>query len=550
MSLKKTIHKHPSPVALVKMPQQQQSAESLLHELQVYQIELKLQNEALREAQAALEETRDRYVDLYEFAPIGYLSLSVDGFIQEINLTGAKLLNRERQRLLDKRFSQFVTTADQPAWHSFFRQALLNGDNLTGEVELKRNGSGRLMVSLKSVAIKVGAVVKGLRLTLNDITALKQALTDVRLREDRLQLAKTAADLGVFDDDLVGGVHLIDERLRHIWGFDPIEPISLEQIFAGVHPEDRQRMRSALERALDPNIRGKYAIQYRVINHFDGKVHHVLSNGQAYFSDGRAIRIVWTVKDVSEEIELEAEVQAQRQALESLGHQQIALQTAAAIAHELNQPLVSISAYSEAALHMLNDGTQQPQKLRRALEGAVAQSQRAGRSLNELLDFLHQGETVTEVLDLNQIVQEAIDLAQGGAGHPCPVAFQPEPELLLVRINRLQVEKVIVNLLRNACEAMSALGPLDKTIQISVKVQHMEDIPMAQVSVEDRGPGFDQETIQRAFEPFFTTKANGIGLGLAISRALIEANGGQLWLDQNPAPGGGATFHFSLPLAS
>lgn len=550
MSLKRTIRKKAGPVALVKMPQQQQSAESLLHELQVYQIELKMQNEALREAQAALEETRDRYVDLYEFAPVGYLSLSVDGFIQEINLTGAKLLNRERQRLLDKRFSQFVTTADQPAWHSFFRQALLNGDDLTGEVELKRNGSGRLMVSLKSVATKVGAVVKGLRLTLSDITALKQALTDVKIREDRLQLAKAAADLGVFDDTYASGEHLVDERFRQIWGFGPLEPVSLNQIIAGVHPEDRQRMQKALEHALNPRGNGKYAIQYRVVNRVDSTVHHVLANGHVYFSDAQAMRIVGTVKDISEQVELEAEVQAQRHALESLSHQQIALQTAAAIAHDINQPLVSISAYSEAALHMLDEGTQQPQKLRRALEGAVAQSQRAGRSLHELLDFLHQGEVVTEVLDLNQLVREAIDIADGSVCRDFPIDFQAEPELPPVKVNRLQVEKVIVNLLQNACEAMFVAARPENTIHITVTTHPMDGILMAQLSVGDSGPGFDPQTAQRAFEPFFTTKTHGIGLGLAISRALIEANGGQLWLDQNPAPGGGAFLHVSLPFAS
>jgi len=550
MSPKKTPRKRQSPVAVVNLPQQLQSAETLLHELQVHQIELKMQNEALREAQVALEETRDRYVDLYEFAPVGYLSLSVHGLIEEINLTGAKLLNRERQRLLDTRFAHYVMDADQAAWHHFFRQALLNGDDLTGEVELKRNGAEHLVVSLKSVAIKTQGEVTGLRLTLSDITTLKQALIDLGLREDRLQLAKAAADLGVFDEDYANGVHMVDERLRQIWGFGPIEPISLDQLIAGVHPDDRQNMQGALGRALNPHGNGKYTVQFRVVNRSDHTLRHVLANGQAYFSDGRANRIVGTVKDISGQIELEAQVQAQRQAVESMGHQQIALQTAAAIAHEINQPLVSISAYSEAALQMLDDGTRQPQKFRRALQGAVEQSQRAGRSLHELLDFLHQGEAVTEALDLNQIVQEAIDLAQGGICRLFPIVFQPVPELPPVKINRLQVEKVIVNLLQNACEAMSALVQTGQAVGIRVTAHAMDSIPMAQVSVYDSGPGFAPETAQRVFEPFFTTKTHGTGLGLAISRALIEANGGQLWLDQNPAPGGGAIFHFSLPFAS
>lgn len=175
--------------------------------------------------------------------------------------------------------------------------------------------------------------------------------------------------------------------------------------------------------ARNPRGKGRYAAQFRVIHRIDHTVRHVAANGQVFFRDGLTIRFVGTVKDISGQIQLEAEVQAQRQALEALAHQQTALQTAAAIAHEINQPLVPISAYSEAALYMVDDGVQQPQNLRRALEGAVEQSQRAGRRLHELLDFLHQGEAVTEALDLNHLVREAVEIAEGSVCRAFPIDF-------------------------------------------------------------------------------------------------------------------------------
>lgn len=527
------------------------SSEDLLHQLQVHQIELTMQNEALCEAQAALEVSRNRYLDLYEFAPVGYLTLNEHGLIDDINLTGSRLLNQERHKLLHMPFVQYVAPADQHSWYSFFRLAMQNGDSLTVEVELNRNDGIHLFVSLKCVTIRVGDVVKGLRLTLSNVTDLKKALSDLKIREDRLQLAKAASDLGLFDHDLVGGEHLVDERLREIWGFGLSEPVGLQQIMDSVHPEDRNAVQVAVDHAFSPLGSGRYVAQYRVIHRIYGTIRHVLANGQVFFHFRRPVRFVGTVKDISAQIQLEAEAQEQNHALELLAHQQIALQTAAAIAHDINQPLVSISAYSEAALRMLGDDARDPQKLKRALEGAVEQAQRAGRSLHELLEFLHQGEVVTEVLDLNQVVQDAIGLAEVGIYRSFSYVFEPEPDLPPVRINRLQVQKVIGNLLQNACEAMSTVVPLESTIAITIaiSVRRMDGIPMAKVSVRDSGPGFGADTARRAFEPFFSTKTHGIGLGLAISRALIEANGGQLWIEPDPEPARGATLHFSVPFA-
>jgi len=230
--------------------------------------------------------------------------------------------------------------------------------------------------------------------------------------------------------------------------------------------------------------------------------------------------------------------------MDLLMRQQVAAQTAAAIAHELNQPLVAISAYSEAAVHMLRGGVKNPQKLTEALEGAKDQSQRAGRTLHELLDFLHRGDLEREAIDLNAVVRESLTIT-GENGY---LAFRPvlelQPDLPLVSANRLQVQKVLVNLLTNSVEAMRDAGVPSAAITITVCTSAGGN--MAQVSVRDNGPGLNADAAQRIFDPFFTTKPNGVGLGLAISRSLIEAHGGQLWADMTAGPG--ATFHLTLPL--
>lgn len=378
-----------------------------------------------------------------------------------------------------------------------------------------------------------------------DITELKRAMAELRVSEDRLRLAKTAAGMGIFDRDIASGSLAWDERVRELWGVASDEPVGYATFLAGVHPDDRSATQAAVERALDPAGGGEYHAEYRVVNRADGGVRHVAANGRVLFEDGRPVRLIGTIQDVTERKRLEKEVQERRNQMELLVNQQVASQTAAAIAHELNQPLVSISAYSEAALRMLRSGSRQPEKLTRALEGAMEQAQRAGRTLHELLDFLHKGEAVPETVDLNGVVRESLAIAEeSGYGGFRPVV-ELEPGLPPVQANRLQVQKVLINLLNNGVDAMRGAGVPTAAITITVRTAASGD--MAQVTVRDSGPGLDAETSRRVFEPFFTTKPGGIGLGLAISRALIEANGGQLWVD--PAARPGATFHFTLPIA-
>ncbi len=534
---------------LARTPRAEAPARSpgeLLHELQVHQIELEMQNESLRQAQLAMEESRDHYLDLYEFAPVGYLTLTNAGLIAAINLSGAALLGEDRSKLLQRRFARFVAPEDQDRWQRLFRHALQHGEKQSCELKLQHSGAAVVDVSLDCLRTETGGAATSLRITLTDITARKQAMARLQTSEDRLRLAKGAAGLGIFDHDIAGGKHEWDERAHQIWGLGPEDPVTFAKFMAGVHPGDREATQAAVDRALDPHGSGEYHAEYRVISAADGCMRHVAANGRVFFEGGRAVRFAGTVADISAQKQLEKEMQERRNEMELLVKRQVAVQTAAAIAHELNQPLVSISAYSEAALSMLQGGTKSPEKLARALEGAVGQAQRAGRTLHELLDFLHQGEAPSEPLDLNEVVREALAIAaESGYGGFHPV-IELERKLPPVVANRLQLQKVLVNLLHNAVDAMRGAGVPAAAITITVRT--MAGRNMAQLTVQDSGPGLAAETAHRVFEPFFTTKPKGIGLGLAISRALIEAHGGQLWADLENGPG--ATFHFTLPFAS
>lgn len=372
-----------------------------------------------------------------------------------------------------------------------------------------------------------------------------QAEEALKISEERLRLAKQAAGLGVFDFDSNHNILYWDERMREFWGAESNEAITTIRFLTAIHPEDRAAREAALDRSIDPTGNGEYSAEYRVTNPANGVERWISAIGRMHFEDGIATRLIGVAWDITEQKIMEKNWHVHRTETETLFAQQVASQTISAIAHELNQPLAAISAYSEVALHALQNDHSDQKNLKLALDGCVKQSQRAGRSLHELLAFLQKGELITEKLNLNNIVKESLSLAKNYGYGEFQLELQLEQDLPAILGHRVQIQKILVNLLSNAVEAMRGAGV--PTSAISIKVRTNTELNMAHVTIQDSGPGLDANTASRIFEPFFTTKHNGIGMGLAISRALAETNSGKLWLEPNVKAG--AIFHLTLPFA-
>jgi PAS domain S-box-containing protein len=220
----------------------------------------------------------------------------------------------------------------------------------------------------------------------------------------------------------------------------------------------------------------------------------------------------------------------------------LARETAIGMAHELNQPITAMASYVEVA-RMLGKDHKLPAHLLQAIEGMADEVQRSGKVLHQLMRFLHQPATTAEELDLAMLIDNTVKQAATGHFSDMRITLLPPPGLKAVRANRLQVEKALFNLLRNGFEAVAESAPENRRITIHIDA----DEQFARVSVHDMGPRLDEKVAQQLFKPLFSTKAHGMGMGLAVSRALIEGNGGRLWYER---PGGpGSIFHFTLPLA-
>lgn len=251
-------------------------------------------------------------------------------------------------------------------------------------------------------------------------------------------------------------------------------------------------------------------------------------------------------RDLTERKRDEARLKTLNSEMEQLINLHVASQTVAALAHELNQPLNAVSSYAEAALRLLHGQEANPERLQRAIEGSAREAQRAGQVVRELMAFLRRGEVQTEAVDLNDVVLQLAARLDAGGSRAVRTRLELEANLPPVNANRQQIEKVLANLVDNGIEAMLPTR-IDPWL-IAITVRTATDGRAAHVTVSDNGPGIDSTTLQHIFDPFFTTKPSGLGMGLAISRAIIEAHGGQLWADSDEIRG--ANFHFTLPFAT
>lgn len=251
------------------------------------------------------------------------------------------------------------------------------------------------------------------------------------------------------------------------------------------------------------------------------------------------------IRDLTERQEAELRLQDLQAELAHVGRVSEMATLASSLAHELNQPLTAIATYCEGAMKLLGKqvGAQTQDALSHALKEAAAQAVRAGEIVRRLRDFMSNGDSQHRIEELPRLVAEANALALVGTReHGIEVRVTLDPGAAAVVVDRVPIQQVLFNLIRNAIEAM--IGSKVRSLMISTKAG--ED-GFATISIEDTGPGIDPAIASRLFQPFVTTKGGGMGVGLSICRTIVEAHGGRIWFE--PDRERGTAFHFTLPMA-
>jgi two-component system sensor kinase FixL len=261
---------------------------------------------------------------------------------------------------------------------------------------------------------------------------------------------------------------------------------------------------------------------------------------------GNRTVVLTTLLDITDrrraEIELrhkEKEVADAREHLAHMARLSTMGEMAAGIAHEINQPLAAISAYAQGCKRMLDNGLVDIDELNEPLEKIATQAIRAGEVIRRLRSFIKKSASELELMDANELVSEVVQLAEVDARkHGIPVHLHLAERLSEVRVDPVQLQQVILNLIRNALEAMEETPRERARVDVYTA---QEESGQVSIRVVDTGPGLSEDVLKRVFDPFFTTKSTGMGMGLSISHSIITAHGGQLFASNNDS-GSGVTF--------
>jgi PAS domain S-box-containing protein len=389
-----------------------------------------------------------------------------------------------------------------------------------------------------SGAASVWVVVRGKLRRQQQRLAHQHALTE---SEQRVDLAATAANLGIWERDLVSHTIWASDTWRALFGFDRHTRLDLEMVLQRVHPEDRDQFRRVLSKVVQD--RTAYETEYRIVLP-DGQVHWMGSRGRVEIDrESKPILVRGVSVDITKRKQAEQDMRERQRELAHLSRATLVGQLGGSLAHELNQPLTAMVNNAAAGRRFIAKGRSDVQKLDSLLAEVAADGRRAGEILKGIRDMIRKGDEERRPLDLNAAAAEILRLvASDSLGRHCALVPEFDPAVRPVNGNRVQLQQVFLNLILNALDAMDERPP--ETRRVIVRTERQPD-GQVRASVRDFGGGLPLEGLEQVFKPFFSMKRNGMGLGLAISRSIIESHGGRIAAAN--AEGGGACFSFWLP---
>jgi PAS domain S-box-containing protein len=376
----------------------------------------------------------------------------------------------------------------------------------------------------------------------------EHAEEDLRSIEKRHRVIVEAANDAMVSMDEKGAILLANPATSRIFGYDLVEIVGRPMTM--LMPEMMRKMhQNGFKRYLDT---GKRHVNWQGVEvtaqRKDGQEFPVEVSFGELTSDGHKV-FTGFIRDISERKQAEEQLRASERSLQTTQAELARVsrlttmgELAASIAHEVNQPLTAVINNASACLRLLANNNLEPEVLRRALSGIIADGTRASAVLARIRGFIKKEPAEKSELDINEVIQEVLVLADRELyEHRVLPDHQLKTDLPFVLADRVQLQQVLLNLIMNGIEAMAAVTDRPRLLGVQSRIDASGDVLVA---VSDSGTGFGLE-LDRVFTPFFTTKANGMGMGLSISRSLIEGHGGRLWAAPNSPHG--AVFSFTLP---
>ena len=516
----------------------QEDVKKLVHELDTYQIELELQNEDLRNTQKDLEESRSRISDLYDFAPVGHLTINETGLILEANLTVASMLGVTRGILLKQPLSKFIVDEDQDI-HFRCRKKLLDSKKPQSyEVRMKNEGGTIFNAQIDSAARDdVDGESGQFRAVITDITKQKTAaIALVRAKKEWEQTFDAISDI-ITLQDLDMHILRTNKAACDFFGLEYEEIIGKKcyDLFRGT--QEPCPGCPALE-TLAAN-----ASHTEIITHDRLQKTFLVTSSTLPDESGIPTQIIHVAKDITEQQKNEVKIR-QAHRLQAVGT------LAGGIAHEFNNMLGVIMGCAD----MARDEMPKDSFARAQLDKVMKASNRTKDLVKQILVSSRQSQKIYRNLQLKPLIKETIKLIEDSLASSIEIHLDIPDINYTIMIDPSEMQQILMNLFANAAWAMKEKGLVSITLDL---VSLPEDDPSmksilplgkyVKLNFSDTGVGMDKSTMARVFDPFYTTKniGQGTGLGLSIVMGMMEGYGGKITLDS--VVGKGTTFHLYFP---
>ncbi len=512
-----------------------------------------------------LQESESRQNAIFDSAvDFAIIATDCDGRVTDWNVGAERILGWTAAEMLGQTVERIFTSEDRLVGQvgTEMRVTLAEG-RASDERWYLRRGDIRFWASGEMMPLRGdGGTHAGFLKVLRDRTAQHEAHAVLRDQEARLRLATTSARLGTFDYRIQADELTWDDRCRELFGLPPGAPVSYEDAFlAGLHPEDRAQAHEAAVQSMDPAGSGHFGAEYRTIGLQDGVERWVHANGETLFEDGKPVRLIGTVLDITERKQAEVALRALTETLEQrvadrtaeLMHAEEVLrqsqkmeavgQLTGGLAHDFNNLLTAIVG----GLELLSTRVMQGRLtgLDRYIAVAQGAATRAAGLTHRLLAFSRQQTLDPKPTDVNRLVADMEELVRRTVGPAITVEVAGTAGLWPTLVDPNQLESALLNLCINARDAMPEGGRL--TIETANRwldqraAQERDLVPGQYVSlcVSDTGTGMMPEVVARAFDPFFTTKplGQGTGLGLSMIYGFVRQSGGQARIYSEPGQG-------------
>jgi len=368
----------------------------------------------------------------------------------------------------------------------------------------------------------------------------KSAMT-LHERDERITLAAEAANLAFWTINYERGESWMNDRGRAIFDFGPDESLTRELFLSRVHPEDRDAVDEAIERARATSP--TFELEYRLLRP-DGETRWLISRGRYVRNDrGGISELTGVAIDVTAQTKANLELRLQREEMARMSRVSSMGELTASLAHELNQPLTAIASNAAAGSRLLAQGPPDVEMFKELLADVSADARRAGAIIHGIHHFVRKSEGTRRSVNLNEIVREVLRLLNSDLlGRATTVETELLPNLPAVMADPLHLQQVLLNLLMNSLEAMQSTPAAKRRVVVCTKYENS----FVLVSVRDFGCGLPKDALDKIFAHFYSTKPNGMGMGLTIVRSIVEAHGGKLRAENTED---GARFSFHLPVA-